>query len=409
MSTKRGNNHVRVRQCDCVKYGGPVTRDLAPASSNAAAANSIGVEDFQTRLQLAREHCAEAGMSALLVTPGSDLLYLTGYKALPLERLTCLVVQADAEPFLLVPELESPAALASPVSDLDLEVVTWRETEDPYEIAAKRLRQPARLGFDNQMWAEKVLAFVRALPAAALGLAGEVISPMRMLKSAVEIAALEQAGAAIDVVHAQVAEILREGRTEREVGADISAAIIDSGHETVDFVIVASGPNGSSPHHDLSDRKIAIGEPIVVDIGGTMPSGYCSDSTRMYCLGKPPPDFVDYYAVLEAAQWQAVRSVRPGITAEDLDAAARDVIAGSGFGDQFVHRTGHGIGLDTHEDPYIVSGNKQQIQPGHVFSLEPGIYLPGRHGARIEDIVACTDAEPLVMNCRPRGLMMVEP
>lgn len=384
-----------------------MSRDLAPNDSSAAVAPSVGAGDFQTRLQLARKNCAEAGLSALLVTPGSDLRYLTGYQAVPLERLTCLVLPATAEPFLLVPELESPAALASPVAELDLEVVPWQETDDPYRLAARRLGQPVQLGFDNQMWAEKVFAFLNAMPEATPGLAGQVISPMRTVKSAGELAALEQAGAAIDAVHAQVPDFLREGRTEREVGANISAAIIESGHECVDFVIVASGPNGASPHHELSDREIASGEPVVVDIGGTMPSGYCSDSTRMYCLGEPPADFVDYYAILEAAQWQAVRSVKPGITAEELDAAARDVIAGSGFGDEFIHRTGHGIGLDTHEEPYIVAGNKQPITSGNVFSIEPGIYLPGRHGARIEDIVACTDDGPLLMNRRPRGLQII--
>ena len=382
--------------------------DVLPTGPNAAVpAPSIGADEFQERLRLARERCSEAGLTALLVTPSSDLRYLTGYRALPLERLTCLIVPADAEPFLLVPALEAPAALASPVSDIDLEVIPWQETEDPVQLAAERLGLPARLGFDNQMWAEKVFAFLDALPGAVPGLAGQVISPMRMVKSEAELAALEQAGAAIDAVHAQVADFLREGMTEREVGAEISSAIIEAGHETVDFVIVASGPNGASPHHELSDRVIVPGAPIVVDIGGTMPSGYCSDSTRMYCLGEPPADFVDYYAILEAAQWQALRSVRPGIAAEDLDAAAREVIAGSGFGDQFIHRTGHGIGLDTHEEPYIVAGNKHTIEPGNVFSIEPGIYLPARHGARIEDIVACTDDGPLVMNRSPRGLRVI--
>jgi Xaa-Pro aminopeptidase len=343
------------------------------------------------RLDRARKAAGAAGFDALLISPGADLRYLTGYDARALERLTCLVVPADAESFLVVPQLEEPAALASPVARLGIEVVGWAETDDPSALIAARLPGAVtRVGLDNQMWAEKVLALRAALPGAAQDLAGAVLRELRMRKSAPEVEALRRAGAAIDRVHAGMGQWLRAGRTEREVGRDIAEAILAEGHVRADFVIVASGPNGASPHHELSDRVIQPGDPVVVDIGGTTEDGYCSDSTRTYAVGEPPEDFRRYYEVLRSAQRTQTEAVRPGIAAEDLDALGRGIIAEAGYGEYFIHRTGHGIGLETHEEPYIVAGSRLALEPGMAFSVEPGIYLPGRHGARIEDIVVCT-------------------
>jgi Xaa-Pro aminopeptidase len=213
-----------------------------------------------------------------------------------------------------------------------------------------------------------------------------------MVKTPAEVEELALAGAAIDRVHARMGEWLRAGRTEAEVGADIAAAILAEGHVAVDFTIVGSGPNGASPHHELSDRRIEAGDVVVVDIGGMTATGYRSDCTRTYVVGGPAPaDVAEWYAVLQAAQQAATEAVRPGVTAERIDAAAREVIAGAGWGEHFIHRTGHGIGLDTHEAPYVVEGNDLPLEPGMAFSVEPGIYLAGRCGARIEDIVVCTD------------------
>ena len=360
------------------------------------------------RIVRAQKAAAEAGLDALLVSPGPDLRYLTGYQALPLERLTCLVAPAGGEPFLVVPLLEQPAAEASPAGALDLEIVGWRETEDPYQVIAKRIGASShRIAVDNHMWAEKVLALRAALPGAEQTLAGEVLGALRMRKSAAEIRALRAAGAAIDAVHRAVGDWLRPGRTEREVGKDVADAIIAAGHETVDFVIVASGPNGASPHHELSDRVIRAGEPVVVDIGGTMPSGYCSDSTRNYCVGQAPADYLRAFDVLLAAQTAQCESIRPGITAERLDAVGREIIADAGYGERFIHRTGHGIGLETHEEPYIVSGSARPLEPGMAFSVEPGIYLPGLHGARIEDIAVCTETGGERLNLTPRELRLL--
>ena len=342
------------------------------------------------RVSHAQKAAAGAGVDALLVTPGPDLRWLTGYDALPLERLTCLVLPADGPAFMLAPGLEVPAVLASPVRDLDVEVVGWGETDDPYAEIAARLGSPARVALANRMWAEQVLRMRAALPGAEQSLASGVIGELRMRKSPEEVDALRRAGQAIDRVHARMAEFLRPGRTEREAGREIAAAILDEGHATVDFVIVGSGPNGASPHHEVGDRVLQAGDPVVVYIGGTTPEGYCSDCTRMYTLGAPPAEFTDYFAVLHQAQLAACAHARPGVTAESVDAAARGVIAAAGYVDAFVHRTGHGIGVETHEEPYIVEGNATVLEAGMAFSIEPGIYLSGRHGARIEDIVVAT-------------------
>jgi Xaa-Pro aminopeptidase len=365
------------------------------------------------RLGEAAAAATAAGIGALLITPGPDLRYLTGYDAMPLERLTCLVVPAGdtgLAPFMVVPRLELAAAQASPVGGLDLEFVPWEETQDPYLLITGRLTRigtASKLAVSDRMWAATLLRFGDTLPGPERVLASAVLRGMRIRKSAAEVAALREAGAAIDRVHARVPGWLRPGRTEREVGTDIAEAIVAEGHARTDFVIVGSGPNAASPHHELSDRVLCAGDVVVVDIGGTMPSGYCSDCTRTYTLGAPPAEFAAYYPVLQAAQEAACAAVKPGVTAEEIDAAAREPIVAAGFGEWFFHRTGHGIGLETHEDPYIVAGNTEPLEPGMAFSVEPGIY-PGPHGARIEDILICTDDGGERVNNAPRDLVVVE-
>jgi Xaa-Pro aminopeptidase len=361
------------------------------------------------RLRQAAAAARDTSLAALLLTPGPDLRYLTGYDAHQLERLTCLAVPAVGDPFLVVPRLELPAAQASPAGALDLDILPWDETDDPYALAARRLGElgaDARVGLSDRMWALMVLGFRDALPAVRQDLASVALRALRMRKTPAEVAALLAAGEAIDRVHARVPGWLRAGRTERQVAADIADAIIEEGHARVDFTIVGSGPNAASPHHEVSDRVLRAGDAVVVDIGGTMPSGYCSDCTRTYVLGTPPADFTAYYQVLHDAQEAACEAVRPGVAAEAIDAAAREPIAAAGYGEFFVHRTGHGIGLEVHEDPYIVSGNAEPLAPGMAFSIEPGIY-PGPHGARIEDIVVCTEQGGQRLNNARRDLVCV--
>jgi Xaa-Pro aminopeptidase len=358
------------------------------------------------RLDRAAAAAQDAGLDALLLTPGPDLRYVVGYDAHQLERLTCLAIPASRPPFLVVPNLELPAALASPAGDLGLDIIGWDETDDPYALVAARLGPARSVGLSDRMWAMMTLRLRAALPGAEQALASVALRALRIRKSAAEIAALRDAGEAIDRVHARVPGWLLPGRTEREVAADICDAIVAEGHARADFAIVASGPNAASPHHGAGDRMLAPGDVVVVDIGGTMPSGYCSDCTRTYALGAPPPEFLAYYQVLLDAQKAACAAVRPGITAEAVDAAAREPIAAAGYGEYFIHRTGHGIGLEVHEDPYIVAGNDELIEPGMAFSIEPGIY-PGAHGARIEDIVVCGEQGADRLNNGSRDLVVV--
>ena len=360
-----------------------MTRPQTAPADESAELYPIG------RLGLAADAAARAGMAALLLTPGPDLRYLTGYDALATERLTCLAVPVSGDAFLVAPRLELRSVQASPAGRLGVDIVAWDETDDPYRLVADRLGSPESVGLADQMWAATVLRFRDVLPAARQVVASAALRGLRIRKTPAEVAALREAGAAIDRVHARVPGWLRPGRTEREVAADIAGAITAEGHARVDFVIVASGPNAARPHHEPSDRPLAAGDTVVVDIGGTMPSGYCSDCTRTYAIGTVPAEFTAYYQVLKQAQDDACAAVRPGISAEAVDAAAREPITAAGYGEYFVHRTGHGIGLDTHEDPYIVAGNAEALEPGMAFSVEPGIY-PGPHGARIEDIVVCT-------------------
>jgi Xaa-Pro aminopeptidase len=367
------------------------------------------VAALRARLDRARAAAAAADTDALLIAPGSDLRYLIGQAGGSFERLTTLVVPAEGAPALVVPKLEAPGYADVPTGELGVELLTWVDGDDPYRLVADRLGKPGRVAVSDFTPALHVLALRAALGEAEQTLAGPVVRELRMRKDAAEIAALRDAGAAIDRVHARVHEWLRPGRTEAEVGADIAAAIVEEGHAQADFVIVGSGPNGASPHHDVSGRVIERGDVVVVDIGGPLPAGYNSDSTRTYAVGEPrDADVAGTYAVLQRAQAAAVAAVRPGVTAEQVDAAAREVIAEAGFGEYFIHRTGHGIGLDVHEEPYIIAGNALPLEPGMAFSVEPGIYQPGRWGARIEDIVIVTEDGVESVNNQPHELVVLD-
>ena len=377
----------------------------------SATISAPGVPVLRDRLDRVRSAAAGADVDALVITPGSDLRYLLGVGGESFERLTCLVVPVAGDPVLVVPKLEQPGYAGVPADELGVSVAAWVDGEDPYRLVAGVLAGSggvSRVGVADMMPALHVLGLAAAVPGARQVLAGPVLRELRMRKDAAEVAALARAGAAIDRVHARMGEWLRAGRTEAEVGADIAAAIVAEGHERAEFVIVGSGPNGASPHHELSDRVIEVGDVVVVDIGGPVPEGYHSDSTRVYSVGEPAhPDVWETYGVLQRAQEAAVRAVRPGVSAQEVDAAAREVIAAAGFGEFFVHRTGHGIGLDVHEEPYVVAGNDLPLEAGMAFSVEPGIYLPGRWGARIEDIVVVTEDGVRRLNDRPHELVVL--
>jgi D-alanyl-D-alanine dipeptidase len=362
---------------------------------------------YARRLAAVAAATADAGLAGLVVTPGYDLRYLIGSRAQTFERLTALVVPAAGEPTVVLPRLELATLRESAATELGLVVRDWVDGEDPYRLVSAVLGgAPAATAVTESMPALHVLPLAEVLGVSPV-LATGVLRGLRMFKDASEIDALTKAALAIDRVHARVPHFLAPGRTEADVAADIAEAIISEGHSEVSFVIVGSGPHGADPHHECSDRELRHRDVIVVDIGGCYEPGYHSDSTRTYSLGEPSPEVAQHYAHLQRAQRAAVAAVRPGVTAAQVDAAARGVLADAGLAEHFVHRTGHGIGLSVHEEPYLVAGNDLPLAAGMAFSVEPGIYFPGRWGARIEDIVVVTQDGAVTINNRPRELLVV--
>jgi Xaa-Pro aminopeptidase len=375
---------------------------------------------YDERLERATATAAAHGVDALLIGVGPDLDYLTGYRAMPLERLTMLAITpADGGLRLIVPRLEEPAARVG--SRATAEIVTWEETDDPHGVVAGFVRAatgPAARGrrleiaVSDRLMAIHLLPLQERLADAHFRSATGILRELRIRKDADEIELLRQAGAAADRVVAQIAAGRLIGRTEADVAAEVRERLLAEGHDRAEFGIVASGPNSASPHHEASDRVIRAGEPIVLDIGGVL-GGYWSDTTRtLWVTGGddangPDEEFRHLFGVLHAAQQAATTAVRPGAPAEAIDRTARDIIAGEGYAENFFHRTGHGIGLEGHEDPYLVAGNAERLTDGMAFSIEPGIYLPGRYGARIEDIVVCGPDGPIVLNNEPRELHVV--
>lgn len=361
------------------------------------------------RLRRAAREAADRGLDALLITPSHDYAYLLGYVAPALERLTCLVVPADGAPALIVPRLEEPLARHQ-LGELGefLEIESWDETEDPFDRVRSRLDSGAvRVGVQDQMWATFVLRLRAILEPMELVPAGRAMGALRRRKSVAEVDRLRAAAQAADEAMRGITAERLAGRTEAEVSRRIAELLVAAGHDTADFAIVGSGPNSASPHHEPGERVIELGDAVVLDIGGSR-AGYESDTTRTAFVGEPPPAFAELYAVLQRAQAAACDAVAPGVPAEAVDAAARQIIAAAGFAEQFLHRTGHGIGMETHEEPYIVAGNAEPLEAGEAFSIEPGIYLEGRWGARIEDIVVCTEDGVERLNTSDRGLYLVD-
>ena len=343
----------------------------------------------------------------MLVTPSKDYAYLLGYSAPAMERLTCLVVPADGDPALVLPRLEEPLArhelggLAE-----ELEIVPWSETEDPIRTVQTLVGSATRVAVQDQLWARFALGLQAALDPAQLVAAGAIMSGLRRIKAPDEIERLRAAASAADqAMRAIVGERL-SGRTEHDISARIRQLLLEAGHDEAGFAIVASGPNSASPHHAAGDRRIQAGDAIVLDIGGQR-DGYGSDTSRTAFVGEPPPEFAALFEVLRAAQSAASDAGRPGVPAAEIDRTARDIITDAGFGDAFLHRTGHGIGMETHEEPYIVSSNVEPLVAGNAFSVEPGIYIRDVWGARIEDIVVCTQTGGERLNTTSTELYLV--
>ena len=382
---------------------------------------AIPVDRFRRRLAAAQASVGEGSLDALLVGVGPDLRYLTGYRAMPLERLTMLVVPRAGACRLVVPRLERTPAERSPAGSGGLvEIVAWDETEDAHALVASFVRgadagddrRAGRIAVSDTLWALHVLRLQAALPGMTFGLGSRVTAPLRIVKDADEIELLRLAAEAADRVIDQVAHGPLVGRTEHDVAAEIRDRLVAEGHDAAEFAIVASGPNSASPHHEASDRVIRPGEPIVLDIGGPL-GGYGSDITRTIWVtggddaAGPHDEFRGIFELVRDAQSEATAAARPGVAAERVDAVARGIIAAGGYGPQFIHRTGHGIGLEGHEEPYLVAGSSDVLRPGMAFSIEPGIYLEGRYGVRLEDIVVCTEDGPVALNRAPLDLLVV--
>jgi Xaa-Pro aminopeptidase len=356
------------------------------------------------RIARARARMAELGVDVLLLSVGADLPYLTGYEAMPLERLTMLVVPVRGDAKLVVPRLEAPRVVEQPDA---FEVVPWDETDDPVALVARLAGSASTAAIGDHTWARFVLDLQAAMPNVAFRRASEVVGPMRMVKDDVEIDALARAARAVDEIAREMRGRPFAGRTELDVHRELVERMLARGHQRANFAIVAAADHAASPHHEPSDRVIEPGDVVLCDFGGTM-DGYCSDITRMFVVGEPPAEVVDAYAVLADAQERAVQAATVGTPCAEVDAAAREVIANAGYGELFVHRVGHGIGTEAHEDPYMVAGNRMPLEAGHAFSVEPGIYVPGRFGLRLEDIVVATAAGPRRLNNAPRDLAVVD-
>jgi Xaa-Pro aminopeptidase len=359
---------------------------------------------YAERMARVRERMGELGVDALLLSVGADLPWLTGYEAMPLERLTMLIVPRSGDVALVVPRLEAPRVEAQ--GDL-FGIVAWDETDDPISVVSGRVGSAGNIAIGDQTWARFVLDLQRVVPGAGFRKASEVTGPLRIVKDAAEVDALRAAAHAVDAIAGEMRGRRFAGRTEAQVHQELVERILDAGHQRANFAIVASGPNGASPHHEPGSRVIEPGDVVLCDFGGTM-DHYCSDITRMFVVGEPASEVADAYSVLVDAQERAVQAATVGATCAAVDAAARDVITDAGYGDRFIHRTGHGIGVEAHEDPYVVAGNDLPLQAGHAFSIEPGIYLPARFGLRLEDIVVATAAGPERLNEAPRDLAVVE-
>jgi Xaa-Pro aminopeptidase len=354
------------------------------------------------RVARVRERMDAAGVDVVLLSVGADLPYLTGYEAMPLERLTMLVLPRRGDARLVVAKLEAPRVTPRP----DFEIVPWSEPGDPIALVAGMVGDAATVAIGDQTWAGFALDLQQALPRARFERASRIVSPVRAVKDPDEVAALRAAGAAVDRVAADMRARPFAGRTELEVHRELVERMLELGHQHANFAIVGAADHAASPHHEPGARVIRDGDVVLCDFGGTM-DGYCSDITRMFHVGEPGSEVRDTYAVLQDAQEAGVRAARVGAGCDDVDAAARSIITSAGFGEQFIHRTGHGIGVEAHEDPYIVAGNTDPLVAGNAFSIEPGIYLEGRFGLRLEDIVVATDAGPERLNHADRGIAVV--
>ncbi|MCX4753396.1 aminopeptidase P family protein [Kitasatospora purpeofusca] len=378
-----------------------------PAPGESRMPRPFTAEDYRTRLDRATAAATAAGLAGLVVGPGPDLVHLTGYRPTAItERLTALVLTAGREPVLIVPALERPDAERAEGAPA-VRLLDWTDGQDPYAAAVPLLDPAGRYGVSDNTWAMHLLGLQSALPGTGWTSLTETLPMLRAVKGPDELERLAAAGGAADAAYRGILEVEFAGRRETDVAADLSALLIQYGHSQVDFTVVGSGPNGANPHHEAGERIIGTGDTVVLDFGG-LKDGYGSDTTRTVHVGTDVPDEVrKVHDVVRQAQQTAFEAVRPGIACQEIDRIARRVITEAGYGEYFIHRTGHGIGITTHEPPYLVEGEQQPLVPGMCFSIEPGVYLPGRFGVRIEDIVTVTEQGGRRFNNTPHELGIV--
>ncbi|HET6859140.1 MAG TPA: aminopeptidase P family protein [Streptomyces sp.] len=363
-------------------------------------------DDYRARMARAVRSAADAGLAGVLVAPGPDLVHLTGYRPTAItERLTLLVLAVGREPVLVVPTLEAPDAERA-AGAAAFTVRDWTDGKDPYGITASLLDAHGRFGISDNAWAMHLLGLQRELPDSSYASLTTALPLLRAVKDASELARLEAAGAAADATYEEIVKVRFSGRRESEVAAELAHLLTQFGHEQVDFTVVGSGPNGASPHHEAGPRVIEEGDMVVLDFGG-LKHGYGSDTSRTVHVGAPSAEEQRVHDVVREAQQAAFEAVRPGIACQEVDRVARGIITDAGYGERFIHRTGHGIGVTTHEPPYMIEGEMRELAPGMCFSIEPGIYLPGRFGVRIEDIVTVTETGGRRLNVTGRELVVV--
>jgi Xaa-Pro dipeptidase len=393
--------------------GCTATRAAAGPAASAAAAPAarpsypplppLGDAVFARRHDRLRAVAREAGASVALITSGTTAFaYLAGGQVGRSERLIALFVPVDGEPLLVAPAFERERMVRqTQLEHVGTDVRTWEEQDNPYAIARDALgagRAGAKILVEPHTEYQTALALGRAMPGATLLDGTEAFERLRLHKDDDELARIRRAIAITHDVFDAAFAALHPGVRDREVSQAIAEGFRRAGSEG--YALVQFGPLSALPHGHPHGDPLRDGMVVLID-GGCQVDGYWSDITRTrFFGGAPPAEFRKVHDVVRDAQRAAIERVRPGVACEDIDRAARAVITKAGYGPRFTHRVGHGLGMDGHEPAYLVEGNRQRLEPGFVFTVEPGIYLPEQFGVRIEDDVACGPDGAIVLSRR---------
>lgn len=364
---------------------------------------------YQDRLHRVQQSLREADLDFVFLTISPDLLYLTGYSSFVSERLTLLIIPPEGRSALVCPDFET--GMVAHLAD-EVDIIGWAESQNPVALVCETLASlgcpsPRRIAVSDHAWAVFLLRFQAALPHTRFVPASCLLAPMRRVKDQREVQILKKAQ---DMAVEGFRQLLQQpftGRTEKQVAATLRHLFETLGFERVDVILVGSGPNGANPHLAPTDRVIQHGDPVVIDFGAVH-NGYYCDCTRTVHVGPPSDEFRKVFETVRRANHAALAAIRPGVSCESIDRAARQVIEEAGYGRFFTHRLGHGIGLEVHEEPYMVEGNSLLLEPGMTFTNEPGIYLPGKFGCRLEDVVMVTESGGAALTDYTHELIIVD-